>query len=178
MSTSSPDTLTAADLPVRFGRYTLVSILGEGGMAKVFRAILEGPAGFRKPVALKVIKSQMSGRIEKEQRELFHREARLGGLLRHPHLVDVYELGEVDGTWYLAMEWIDGLTLFKAGQKGALPPSVLLSLGRALCGGLEDAHTLKVQGQRVGLVHRDLKPSNVLLGWMMARIYRGAPRAT
>ena len=71
MSTSNPDTLTAADLPVRFGRYTLESILGEGGMAKVFRAQLEGPAGFRKTVALKVIKSQMSGRIDKGQRELF-----------------------------------------------------------------------------------------------------------
>ena len=165
MESGSPVTLTAADLPVRFGRYTLESILGEGGMAKVFRAQLEGPAGFRKTVALKVIKSQMSETMEKQQRELFLREARLGGLLRHPNLVDVYELGHVDDTWFLSMEWIDGLTLFEAGRLGAMQPSVLVPLARKLCGGLEDAHTLKVKGQRVGLVHRDLKPSNVLLGW-------------
>ena len=158
--------LTSADLPVPFGRYVLESVLGEGGMAKVFRATLHGPAGFTKAVALKVIKGGLHEQMGELQHELFLREARLGGLLRHPNLVDVYELGEVENEWFLSMEWVDGLTLADAiAQRGAPPAPVLLSVARGLCAGLHSAHTLTVQGQRVGLVHRDIKPSNVLLGW-------------
>ena len=158
--------LTPADLPLPFGRYVLESVLGEGGMAKVFRATLQGPAGFTKAVALKVIKGGVHDQMGELQQALFLREARLGGLLRHPNLVDVYELGEVETEWFLSMEWVDGLTLADAiAQRGVPPAPVLLSVARGLCAGLHSAHLLTVQGQRVGLVHRDLKPSNVLLGW-------------
>ena len=153
-----------SDLPVTFGRYVLESVLGEGGMAKVFRATLQGPAGFSKVVALKVIKGGVY--IGESEQALFLQEARLGGLLRHPNLVDVYELGKAESEWFLAMEWVDGLTLSEAvARGGALPAPVFLSVARGLCAGLHSAHVLTVQGQRVGLVHRDLKPSNVLLGW-------------
>jgi eukaryotic-like serine/threonine-protein kinase len=135
-------------------------------MAKVFRATLQGPAGFTKAVALKVIKGGVHDQMGELQQALFLREARLGGLLRHPNLVDVYELGEVETEWFLSMEWVDGLTLADAiAQRGAPPAPVLISVARGLCAGLHSAHTLTVQGQRVGLVHRDIKPSNVLLGW-------------
>ena len=106
MSEPSPHALTKADLPVSFDRYVLESVLGEGGMAKVFRAELRGLAGFRKTVALKVIRTPHSESASEFQRSLFLREARLGGLLRHPNLVDVYELGETDGEWFLSMEWV------------------------------------------------------------------------
>ena len=135
-------------------------------MAKVFLAELLGPVGFKKHVALKVMKGTLKGEGEGIRRDLFFREARLGGLLRHPNLVDVYELGEDGGEWFLAMEWVNGLTLSHLlATNEPLPAPVLLSLSRSLCAGLRSAHGLSIKDQRVGLVHRDLKPSNVLLGW-------------
>ena len=132
----------------------------------MFRATLQGPAGFSKAVALKVIKGGVHDQMGDMEQALFLREARLGGLLRHPNLVDVYELGEVENEWFISMEWVDGLTLSDAiSQGGALPLPVFLSVARGLCAGLQNAHMLTVKGQRVGLVHRDIKPSNVLLGW-------------
>ncbi len=86
-----PHQLGVTDLPVDFGRYRLLDILGQGGMAKVFLAELQGPAGFRKQVALKVLVPWEEG-LERAD-GLFLREARVGGLLRHPNIVDVYELG-------------------------------------------------------------------------------------
>ena len=102
MTAPTCHSLTPADLPLPFGRYVLESVLGEGGMAKVFRATLQGPAGFTKAVALKVIKGAVHEQMGEHQQALFLREARLGGLLRHPNLVDVYELGEVETEWFLS----------------------------------------------------------------------------
>ena len=84
--------------------------------------------------------------------------------MRHPNLLDVYELGEVHGELFIAMEWVNGPSLRAVLRADTRPPpSVVVALGRALSEGLEAAHTLAVQGQTVGLVHRDLKPSNILL---------------
>ncbi|MDP6190549.1 MAG: hypothetical protein QF872_07055, partial [Gammaproteobacteria bacterium] len=90
---SNVENLTVADLPVQYGRYKLQSILGEGGMARVFLAELQGPAGFRKQVALKVIRPKKGRASTKETFDLI-REACLAGRLKHPNLIDVYELGE------------------------------------------------------------------------------------
>ena len=89
--------------PVQFGRYTLLGLLGEGGMAKVFRAELRSPAGFRKNVALKILKPEIQQLMSGEVLKRFVLEARLGGGLKHPHIVDVYELDEVDGQLFMAM---------------------------------------------------------------------------
>ena len=77
----------------QLGRYTLHSLLGKGGSAKVYEAELNGPAGFRKRVALKVVDDAM----ESDVRTDLVNEARLGALLRHPNVVDIYELGDADG---------------------------------------------------------------------------------
>lgn len=151
------DPLGAASLPYRFGRYQLLDVLGEGGFAKVYRADLEGPAGFRKRVALKLIK----GRTQDQERELNH-EGRLGGLLKHRNVVDTYELGLVDDTVYLAMELIDGLSLRQLMEQGSLPQAVVLEVLHGVVRGLAYAHTLRSEA---GIVHLDLKPENVLIGW-------------
>lgn len=93
MTASRLDQLTAAELPRRFGRYELQAILGEGGMARVFEAVLFGPAGFRKQVAVKVIKPEALERTESKEVESFIREARLGGLLKHPNIVRCLRAG-------------------------------------------------------------------------------------
>ncbi len=155
--------LRPTDLPVQFGRYRLLDVLGQGGMARVYLAELHGPAGFRKKVAVKILVPMPAvGGVE--SRELFLREARLGGLLRHPNIVDVYELGEEGDSPYIAMELVEGPTLLElVRQHRIVPPRATLELALQLCGGLAHAHGLLVEGRRAGLVHRDLKPGNVLL---------------
>ena len=155
--------LRPTDLPVQFGRYRLLDVLGQGGMARVFLAELHGPAGFRKRVAVKVL-VPMENLGRREGRELFLREARLGGLLRHPNIVDVYELGDEGQSPYIAMEFVEGPSLLELlRERPILPPRATLELALQLCAGLAHAHGLLVDGRRAGLVHRDLKPGNVLL---------------
>lgn len=129
----------------RLGRYELVRPLGVGGQGTVHRAILRGPAGFRKDVAVKVLQGGGEG---------LRREARLGGLLRHPNIVDVYEVGEDDGTWFCAMELCRGGSL---SALAPLPPRAVVDVGLAVCAALDYAH------RELGLVHLDLKPANLLL---------------
>ena len=144
MSTSLP-----ASLPADFGRYTLQSVLGEGGMGRVYSAVLNGPAGFRKPMAIKVLRT---GRPS----DLIN-EACISGMLRHPNIVDTFELGESSGQLFIAMELVEGVSLSALlRQRSPLSPAAVLEIGRQLCFGLSHIHSL-------GLVHCDIKPANVLL---------------
>ena len=92
----NPDQLPDADLPVDFGRYTLTKVLGEGGLARVFLGNLAGPQGFRKSCAIKVLHSSVARRGEKFRVTLAN-EARRGGLLNHPNVVNTYDFGNVGG---------------------------------------------------------------------------------
>ena len=158
-----PDVLTDEDFPVEFGRYTLQGLLGEGGMARVFRAELQGPEGFRKPTAIKIVRSSVASDNERLRTSLIN-EARLGGLLHHPNVVDTYDFGEQDGLPYIAMEYIRGIGLEKVlFLVDPLPPAIAAEIAIQICAGLDHAHNLEdVEGDSE-LVHRDLKPSNVIL---------------
>ena len=158
-----PDRLEPSDFPVSFGRYTLLGLLGEGGMARVFEAELQGHEGFRKRAALKVIRSGISGNEERLRKALI-KEARLGGLLHHPNVVETYDFGETEGQAWIAMEVVEGIgldTLLSDG--GPVPPAIALEIVAQICQGLEHAHELTVEGEPAPLVHRDLKPSNVMV---------------
>ena len=158
-----PDLLSSDDFPVEFGRYTLTGLLGEGAMARVFRAELRGPSGFRKPAAVKVIRASVAARSERLRRSLIN-EARLGGLLHHPNIVETYEFGEEDALPFIAMELMVGLGLDEVLRlEPRLSPAILLEIGQQLCAGLDHAHALEEDGQSVHLVHRDLKPSNIFV---------------
>ncbi len=135
-------------------------------MARVFRALQTGPMGFRKEVALKLIREHVS-REEKFVQALIN-EARLGGNLHHKNIVETYEFGEHDGTLYIAMELVRGHTLHQVLRQvprhGALPPRVVLEIATQLCDGLAYAHAATdVHGAPMNLVHRDLKPPNVIV---------------
>ncbi len=161
---ASIDRARPEDLPLRFGRMELVSLLGEGGMGRVFEAVLLGEQGFRKRLALKVIRSDVSARAEGLAEDLVN-EARTGGLLHHPGVVDVYDFGITDGQPWIAMELVRGCSLADLlASAGALPPRLVLELGVSIAAALDHAHSLRDDGVTGGLVHRDLKPSNVLLG--------------
>ncbi len=161
--TPTLEALTPADMPLRFGRYRLTGILGSGGMARVFKAELEGSAGFRKAVALKVIHRSVLQADDKLVRALLN-EARLGGLLHHQNIVETYDVGQVKGRHFIALEFVDGITLNRyLEQVGPPPLSACLELGAQMAQGLSAAHKARIEGRPAKLVHRDLKPSNVML---------------
>ncbi len=158
--------VTASGSVSELGGYRLIEVLGEGGMARVYRAEKAGPMGFRKPVAIK----QILPHVTKEEK-LLHaliNEARLGGFLHHRNVVEVYEFSQVGDSYFIAMEFVDGWTLdrvlHRCDTHGLLPPRVVLQIAIQLCTGLAYAHSaLDADGHALNLVHRDLKPSNIII---------------
>jgi predicted ATPase len=144
------------------GPYALVRPLGVGGSGEVWEAVLHGPAGFRKPVALKLLLGAREADRHEQQRLI--REARLGGLLQHPHVVGTFGLTVADGVWAVALELVRGPTVLELVQRrGALPARAVLDVGVQAASGLAYIHELVVDGVPAGLVHRDLKPANLLV---------------
>lgn len=137
------------------GRYEIVAPLGSGGMAQVYRAI-QHP--LERSVALKVLQPQFDTPTEGEFEKRFLLEASMTARLQHPNTVTVHDYGRSeDGTYYIAMELVEGETLQRVlKETGRLPWSRALALGAQVAGALRQAHQL-------GLIHRDLKPSNIML---------------
>src|SRR3954471_4264674 len=141
----------------QFGpRYTIIRLLGSGGMASVFQAWDEtlGTA-----VALKLIRVDASTpRAELRQLEdRFKRELKLARQVTHPNVVRIHDLGEVESTLYLTMEYVQGADLATLLQREPkLPVPRVLLLARQIAAGLAAAH-------KAGIVHRDLKPANVMV---------------
>jgi len=156
--------LTEADLPAKFGRFELQAILGQGSMGRVFRAELQGPGGFKKKAALKVMLHRDGPESEEFRRSLV-REGRIGALMSHPNIVETYDLGETDEAPWISMELIEGVGLDGLLESlTTLTPAEALEVASQICDGLSYAHTFVVDGQAAKVVHRDLKPSNVILG--------------
>jgi serine/threonine protein kinase len=121
-------------------------------MGVVFRAT---QLALRRPVALKAIAPDLAA--DSEYRERFQRESHLAAMIDHPNVIPVYEAGELDGTLYLIMRWIDGTDLEELFRRsGRLSPRRAITLLRPVASALAAAH-------RHGLVHRDIKPANVLI---------------
>ena len=129
--------------------YTIEHLLGEGGMARVYLAIQRG---FERPVALKIIAPELAANEEFGKR--FLREARIVGMLSHPHIVPVYDVGEHKGLLYLAMEILAEGDL-RSRLVGPLGEEIALRITRQLASALGYAH-------KKGFIHRDVKPDNVL----------------
>jgi len=152
-----------------FGKYEILEAVGSGGMATVYRAKLSGPMGFEKPVAVKVLQDDAAA--DEEIVRMFVDEARLGARLNHPNIAHVLEFGEADGRYFLAMEYVDGMSLaalMKRGGKGrkakGLAPEVAAHVGTSLARALAYAQTSPgADGKPMGIVHRDVSPQNVLL---------------
>ncbi len=162
------DAQPTPDRPVPFGRYELLELVGEGAMAQVFRARQSGPMGFTKEVAIKRLRRN-AVRRDRQELEALVNEARLGGQLRHPHVVEVYGCDVADGTFFMAMEFVKGWTLDDVlndfGEAAlSIPLAAVVDVLRQLARGLTYAHSARDEGgQPMGLVHRDLKPQNIFL---------------
>ena len=157
-----------SDLPQEFGPYRLLSVLGEGGMARVYRAEKQGRLGFSTESALKIMKRKAGRRSEFVQ--LLTREAIIGGFLRHPNIVATIDFNDVDGHYYIAMEFVEGKTLealmsaAKDSGDGKFPPLLGLDLVQQLCRGLAYAHALRDRdGKPLEIIHRDIKPGNIMV---------------
>jgi hypothetical protein len=143
--------------------YRLQERIAVGGMAEIYRATRAGPAGFAKQV---VIKTVLPGLCEDPRFVgMFLEEARLAARLSSPNLVQVFDAGHEDGTYFLVMEHVDGLDLATLlARQGRLPPPLCIHLGRQLCVALADLHdATDDHGDPLGVVHRDVNPGNVLL---------------
>ncbi len=151
----------------RVGKYQLLRKIATGGMAEVFLARAEGPMGFQKRLVVKRILPHFSQ--DPNFVGMFLGEAKLAAELNHPNLVQIFDFGEADGQYYLAMEYIDGPNLrVLNNQARALGTPLPLSLSARLMSsaaeGLHAAHELRdEQGQLVNLVHRDISPDNILV---------------
>ncbi|HCC58008.1 MAG TPA: hypothetical protein DEQ47_12275 [Solibacterales bacterium] len=140
----------------RIGRYKINKELGRGAMGVVYLAT--DPTIGRK-VAIKTIKlREIDDAAERSrQRERLFREARSAGMLSHPHIVTIYDMGEEDGVAFIAMEYVHGQTLERVlGQGPALAPQRIFGILRQTAAALDFAH-------RKGIVHRDVKPANLML---------------
>lgn len=149
------------------GKYLLGRRLGAGGMAEVFEATYSPEGGLERRVALKRIHPSHLGKPEAV--ELLRREASLGAQLHHPGVVQVLDYGRQGDTWFLALEYVDGVSLrelqnFLEARATPLPIEAVVTLTWQLAEALDYLHTrTDGAGQPLKLVHRDLNPPNVLI---------------
>jgi len=132
--------------------YRVDGLAGQGGMGVVYRAT---QLSLGRTVALKLIAPGLAG--DQSFRERFERESRLAAAIDHPNVLPVYEAGDVDGTLFIAMRWVDGVDLRTLIHRGnGVEPRRAVRIVGQVAAGLDAAH-------RLGLVHRDVKPANILM---------------
>ncbi len=164
-----PETAASTDVGTWFGKYFLMKKLAAGGMGEVFLARQQGPAGFQKVLVVKKILAHLTE--SKEFVEAFLGEARLAAQMNHRNIVQVFELGEQDGAYFIAMEYVQGKSLrdlidAAARRKERIPAELCRGVLEQICDGASWAHNLTdMSGRSLNLVHRDLNPQNVLISY-------------
>ena len=157
-------------MPKQFGKYTLLRRLAAGGMAEIFLALHRSVAGFEKLIVIKRILPSMNqdqGFIEM----LLH-EARVAATLSHPNVVQIFDVGQVDGTYFIAMEHIHGEDIqaivrgMKKNNVAEFPLEHTISILLGTCAGLAYAHDKRdLDGAALGIVHRDISPRNIVVSF-------------
>ena len=156
----------AAGTPI--GKYVVRRKLAEGGMAEIYLAAALGPEGFEKDVVIKRVRPGLAG--DPEFVRMFIAEARVASRLNHANLVHIFDFDKHEDTYYLAMEYVRGHSLWelrrRCQERGvAIPPMLVAQVGMEVARGLAYAHRLTDNGQSLNLVHRDVTPHNVLLSF-------------
>ena len=152
-----------------FGKYVLLRKLASGGMGEIFLAKQRGPSGFEK---LLVIKRILSHHLDKrDYLDMFFSEAKLVARLNHHNIIQIHEMGEIDGDHYIAMEYVRGKSLRDVIDRSAaegrpMPVAHVVELGIRLCEGLGYAHQARdIRGRPMNIVHRDINPHNILIAY-------------
>ncbi len=167
-TTLDPPAKKEEPLPRQFGKYTLLRKLAAGGMAELFLALHKSVAGFEKLVVIKRILPQMNQ--DRQFIDMLLHEARIAATLSHPNIVQTFDVGQVDGTFFIAMEHIHGEDIrtivrqMKKKSVNELPLEHALHIVVGLCAGLAYAHEKRdISGQLLGIVHRDISPQNIVV---------------
>ncbi|MGD2113477.1 MAG: TonB family protein [Acidobacteriota bacterium] len=154
---------------VAFGQYRLLDRIGVGGMAEVWKARMTGVEGFQKTVAIKKILAHLTD--SSDFVDMFIDEAKLAAQLNHANIIHIYDLGKIDGDYYIAMEYVEGENLraiLNAARKEGrpLPVGLALFIAAKLASALDYAHRKRdFEDRSLDLVHRDVSPQNVLVGY-------------
>ncbi|MEW5848568.1 MAG: serine/threonine-protein kinase [Myxococcota bacterium] len=151
-----------------FGKYRIGEQVAAGGMGVVYRALYCPEGGFKRQVALKRVHPHLMQFPHLV--EAFRNEAELCARLVHPNIVQVLDFGRIENTYFLAMEYVDGMTLLEVIQRARvsrenIPSHLVAWMAREICKGLAFAHRGAVdeQGQVLRVIHRDLNPPNILV---------------
>ncbi len=152
---------------MRLGKYLLLDRIALGGMAELYRAKITGVQGFEKLIAVKKILPHLAD--EQDLVSSLIDEAKLAALLNHQNIVQIYDFGSIEGTYFIAMEYLFGKDLRaltnKSKQKDLpLGLDYALYIVSRICAGLDYAHKLKdFQGKPLNIIHRDISPQNILI---------------
>ncbi len=155
--------------PSTFGKYLLIEKIGAGGMAEIFKAKTFGVSGFEKIVVIKRILPKFSN--DPEFKSMFINEAKLTSGLQHNNIVQIYELGEINQQYFIAMEFIDGRDLLQLLRKSSkrreyIPLNVVIFVLKEIFTGLGFAHSATDENHRpLNIIHRDISPSNILISY-------------
>ncbi|MDQ3032318.1 MAG: serine/threonine protein kinase, partial [Myxococcota bacterium] len=157
------------ELPRPFGPYTLVRRLAVGGMAEVYVAKAKGLGGFEKHVAIKVIHPRYSE--DDHFIQMLVEEAKISVLLNHVNIAQTFDLGCIDETYYIVMEFIEGADAYRVMRKAtemkrAIPIDLCVHAAAEMCNGLDYAHRKRdAEGRSLRIVHRDISPQNILVSY-------------
>jgi len=165
--------LAATNNPIQqFGKYRLLKKLAQGGMAEIFLAVQHGPHAFEKVVVIKRMLPELCVSFDFVQ--MFLDEARVAARLDHPNIIRIYDFGDFEGQYYLAMEYIPGEDLASIVQqckrsRTKIQVELVVDLMISAAEGLHHAHEMvDGQGNSLGIVHRDVSPSNIICGYQGA----------
>jgi len=154
--------------PIHLGKYELIKRIATGGMAEIYLARVSGLPGFEKIVVVKRILPQLA--TNQEFVQMFLDEARVAATLHHPNIVQMYDIGAVDGNYFISMEYLHGEDLRSIAramrQKGQdrVPLEHALGIGVGIAAGLHYAHEkVGFDGKPLHIVHRDITPQNIFV---------------
>ena len=151
----------------RFGPYILVRQIALGGMAEIYLARSEGESGFEKYMALKMIHPHLSA--DRHFVQMLIEEAKITVYLNHSNIGHVFDLGRIDDTYYIAMEYVDGADLYRVMRNITerdvqMSPEISAYIMHEVCAGLDYAHRCRDQvGNPLRIIHRDISPQNILV---------------
>jgi len=161
--------MTQSEELTQLGRYRILKSLGQGAMADVYLAELETFGGFKRKVALKVVREEFAR--DPKFAQLLTREAMIGSYLQHPNIVETLEFEDIEGRMFLALEFVEGETVEdlleqkKEGGDPGLQVDLAMEIIIQVLHGLSYAHNLNSpdDDQHLGIIHRDLKPGNLMI---------------
>jgi tRNA A-37 threonylcarbamoyl transferase component Bud32 len=150
----------------RVGKYRIIALLGQGGMASVYLSVVPGPMGVNKLLVVKLLREELSQ--DEDFLAMFLNEARIATRLNHANVVQTYEVGVEGNHYFLAMDYLEGqplhLVLRRTYERSSAPLDVMVRILAETLAGLHYAHTLRdFDGTKLDVVHRDVSPQNVFI---------------